>query len=182
MLIFGRLADIYSPRMLFLAGTAFYFALSIGVALAPDWQSFTALCCLLGLGASANTPSGVGVLGRYFEPGDSKNRAFACLGAGQPLGYLFGLAIGALLTNTRLSWRATFYMQSGLSLLFFVIGWFSIPKAFPLTSASIPLAPIDPDTGNVKEMPIEATDNKRLDWVGGLISVSGLTLLVFSIS
>ena len=90
----GRLADIYTPRRLFLLGTTFYCALSIAVALSPNWQAFTAFYSLLGLGAAANTPAGVGVLGAYFEAGEAKNRAFASLGAGQPLGFICGLVIG----------------------------------------------------------------------------------------
>lgn len=95
--------------------------------------------------------------------------------------YLCSFASRHLLASRRCG-TATFYTQSALSLVFFAIGWLSIPKSFPVSSASIPLVPVDPSTGDVKPAPIDASDNKRLDWVGALLSVSGLTLLVFSIS
>lgn len=83
LLPLGRVADIYGQRLLWLVGTAFFAAFSLGVSLAPTSVGFTAICALLGLSSAAYVPAGVGVLGSYFAPGPTKNRAFASLGAGQ---------------------------------------------------------------------------------------------------
>ena len=49
----GRLAEVYSPRTLFLLGTTFYCLVSVAIALAPSWQIFAGASALLGLGAAA---------------------------------------------------------------------------------------------------------------------------------
>lgn len=69
----GRLADIYTPRLLFLVGAASFSLISLGIALAPTSVGFSALCSILGVAAALNIPSGVGILGRYFPAGQKKN-------------------------------------------------------------------------------------------------------------
>lgn len=100
----GRLADIYSHRLLFLSGTTLFAAFSIAIALSNNFVAFTSVCTLLALGAAANTPAGTGLIGANFD-GESKNRAFAVLGAGQPLGYICGLVIGAIFSQSHAGWR-----------------------------------------------------------------------------
>jgi MFS family permease len=150
----------------------------------------------------------VGVLGSYFEAGEAKNRAFACLGAGQPLGFIFGLVVGALLTQSKAGWRgeyhprvekgdrvtvldstACFFVQAGLAALFVVIGYFTIPATFTPTpptasgaSTDISLATLDEDGRSVKSLKFDSSDNKRVDWVGTVLSVSGLVLLTFALA
>jgi MFS family permease len=63
LLPFGRVADIVGHRIVFLGGTTWFALGSLAVALAPDNKGFSALCALLGLGAAANMPAGVGILG-----------------------------------------------------------------------------------------------------------------------
>ena len=38
---------------------------------------------------------GISIISSYFPPGKSKNTAFAVLGAGQPIGYIIGMILGA---------------------------------------------------------------------------------------
>lgn len=49
---------------------------------------------MLGLGAAANTPAGIGIIASHFPAGPRRNTAFGILGAGQPLGYILGLVLG----------------------------------------------------------------------------------------
>jgi hypothetical protein len=49
---------------------------------------------LKGLGAAANTPSGIGLFVAHFPQGSRRNKAFGVLGAGQPLGFILGLVLG----------------------------------------------------------------------------------------
>ncbi|SCV74067.1 BQ2448_6499 [Microbotryum intermedium] len=206
LLPMGRLADVYGPRLLFLIGTALYFIVSVAVALSPTSIGFSAFCSMLGICAAANTPSGIGILGRHFEPGPRKNIAFALLGAGQPLGFASGLVVGALLTETKLGWRGQFfnlqktffYVQAALAALFGVLGLFVIPKVFAVDSAAIPLV-----TARTADIAVAATSdaasvtstsesavafspdmsqNRRLDWIGTLLSFAGFVLLTFALA
>jgi MFS family permease len=67
---------------------------SIGAALAPNDKAFIIFVALKGLGAAANTPSGIGLFVAHFPPGPRRNKAFGILGAGQPLGFILGLVLG----------------------------------------------------------------------------------------
>jgi MFS family permease len=49
---------------------------------------------MMGVGAAANTPAGIGLFVAYFPQGPQRNRAFGFLGAGQPLGFILGLVLG----------------------------------------------------------------------------------------
>src|ERR1700754_4655531 len=64
--LMGRLADIYSPKRVNLAGLVLVLAAAIGGMLAPSfgWLIFSRV--LLGLGTSANYPSAVAILRRHF--------------------------------------------------------------------------------------------------------------------
>lgn len=83
----GRLADIFGPKLLFLIGTTLFSGISIAIALSPSWEYFSIFSAILGLGAASNIPSGLAILGNHFSAGAAKNRAFASLGAGQPVIY-----------------------------------------------------------------------------------------------
>jgi hypothetical protein len=48
-----------------------------------------------GLGSACNTPSAVGIFSAHFPPGPKRNIAYGALGAGQPVGFIIGLVLGA---------------------------------------------------------------------------------------
>jgi MFS family permease len=48
-----------------------------------------------GLGSACNTPAGIGIFSAYFPPGPKRNIAYGALGAGQPVGFIMGLVLGA---------------------------------------------------------------------------------------
>ncbi|KAK7028533.1 MFS general substrate transporter [Favolaschia claudopus] len=160
LLLFGRMADIFGGRVLFLVGSAWFSVWSIGTALAPNLTSITIFLAMLGLGAAANTPAGIGIIASHFPPGPRRNTAFGVLGAGQPLGYILGLILGGLLSQSRATWRAIFYIQAGLGVLFVVLGFFFLEK--------------------------QGTDSKLyakgLDWGGAFLSIAGLALLTYSLA
>ncbi|KAJ7826961.1 major facilitator superfamily domain-containing protein [Mycena leptocephala] len=93
LLLFGRMGDIFGGRVMFLVGSAWFSVWSFGTVLAPNLTSITIFLAMLGLGAAANTPAAIGII-LCFPPGPRRNTAFEVLGAGQPLGYIFGLVVG----------------------------------------------------------------------------------------
>ncbi|KAI0694544.1 hypothetical protein BC835DRAFT_1306285 [Cytidiella melzeri] len=99
-----------------------------------------------------------GIIG--IGSGPANGRVFAVLGAGQPNGYyIFGLILGGILCDTSTSGRTIFWLQAGLAVLLCVVGSFALPS-----------------------------DNKSrrysqgLDWVGAILSTSGLALLVYDLA
>ncbi|KAJ7729261.1 major facilitator superfamily domain-containing protein [Mycena maculata] len=159
LLFFGRLGDIVGGRFMFLLGSIWFSIWSLATAFAPNSGTFIGFVALMGLGAAANTPSGLGLFSAFFPPGPKRNTAYGVLGAGQPLGFILGLILGGVLAQSRATWRAVFYMQSGLGLLFVVLGFVFL----------------------VKQPPTQRY-NKGLDWGGALLSAVGIGLLTYSLA
>jgi MFS family permease len=67
---------------------------SVACGFAPNKTAIIFFVAMTGVGAAANTPTGVGILTNHFEEGSARNRAIAVLGAGQGVGYVTGLVIG----------------------------------------------------------------------------------------
>ncbi|KAH6901343.1 efflux protein [Coprinopsis sp. MPI-PUGE-AT-0042] len=136
LLAFGRLADLYGRKTMFLVGSAFLTALTLGCAFPNDI---------------------VGILAHHFPPGRARGYAFASFSAGAPLGGIFGSAVGGVLNEfTAKTWRSTFYLMAGITLLSFICGWFVIPP----------------------DIHVEGKD-KRIDWIGSFVVSAGLILVVF---
>ncbi|KAF7302552.1 MFS domain-containing protein [Mycena chlorophos] len=159
VLFFGRLGDIVGGRVMFLAGSAWFAIWSLLIPFAPTSGALIAFVALTGIGAAANTPSGVGLLATFFPPGPKRNAAYGVMGAGQPLGFILGLLLGGVLTQSKATWRAGFYMQCGLAVFFVFLGFTFIVHQRP-----------------------PRRYNKGLDWGGVLLSSAGLGMLIYSLA
>ncbi|KAI9610315.1 hypothetical protein KEM48_002535 [Puccinia striiformis f. sp. tritici PST-130] len=155
LLLFGRLADIYGHKRFIQLGTSFYALASLGCALSRTSIQLSILRVFQGLGAAATAPSLIGVLGNHLEPESTLKRVgFACLSAGAPLGGTFGLLVGGFITEgTGPGWRSFFYLCAAAAIGVCVSATFIIPKD--------------------KVVEKEAS----IDWLGGILIISGLTLL-----
>ncbi|KAI0776576.1 major facilitator superfamily domain-containing protein [Trametes elegans] len=159
LLLFGRLADVVGSKRMFLFGTGFFTVWSIATGVAPNKVSLIVFVALTGVGAAANTPTGIAIFSNHFEPGPTKNRAISALGAGQAIGYIVGLVGGGFLCQSEKLWPVIFYIQGALAAVFFVLGVVTIPADGPL-----------------------ARYEKGIDWVGAALSVGGVGLLTFVLS
>lgn len=65
---------------------------------------------------------------------------------------------GGILADSPISWRAIYGLQAGLGLIFCVMGWLVLP--------------VDQ---------AEKRYNKGLDWIGAILSTTGLGLLVYDL-
>ncbi|KAJ7895279.1 major facilitator superfamily domain-containing protein [Mycena olivaceomarginata] len=119
-LLFGRMADIFGPRILFLLSGAWFSVWCIGTAFAPNLTTVTIFIAMLGLGAAANSAAGIGIIASHFPAGPRRNIAFGVLGASQPLGYILGLVLGGILSQSSATWRAIFYIPAGLGALLLI--------------------------------------------------------------
>ncbi|KAJ7757480.1 major facilitator superfamily domain-containing protein [Mycena metata] len=159
LLFFGRLGDIVGGRVLFLLGSIWFSLWSLATAFAPTSGSFIAFVAAMGLGAAANTPSGLGLFSASFPPGPKRNKAYGVLGAGQPLGFILGLILGGILAQSKATWRAVFYIQAGLGVFFVVLGFVFLIK-----------------------QPSTPRYTKGLDWGGAILSAAGIGLLTYSLA
>lgn len=118
---------------------------------------------LQGLGAAANVPTAIGILGTTFPPGKAKNYAFSTYAAGAPLGSIFGNLLGGVIANY-LHWTWVLWVLAILAALVTVAGIFIIPP--PPTTLKAQGATI---TGTV-------------DWVGAVLITVGSMLLLFALT
>ncbi|QRW19611.1 major facilitator superfamily transporter [Rhizoctonia solani] len=173
LLLSGRLADILGRRLLFLVGTAWFAAFSLGIAFAPSQVALIVLMALLGIGPAANTPAAVGLFGAHFT-GRAKEKAFAILGGAQPLGYIGGLVIGGILCQSPVGWRSLFWVQAALGTIFSVMAWYCLPPNHPAPDSE------DEHGDNTRKVMLKRL--KRIDWVGAALSTAGFGLLTFSLA
>ncbi|KAJ7572217.1 major facilitator superfamily domain-containing protein [Mycena floridula] len=160
LLFFGHIGDLFSSRLMFLAGSAWFGVWSLAAAFIPNDVGFIILMALLGIGAAANTPTGIGLLVGYFPPGPRRNQAFGIFGAGQPLGFILGIILAGVIVDSKATWRGIFYIQAGLSACFVLLGWFVLPRSQQHTPGQY----------------------KGIDWRGAILSISGIGLLTYSLA
>ncbi|KAJ7293987.1 major facilitator superfamily-domain-containing protein [Mycena rebaudengoi] len=161
LLLLGRIGDILGGRLMFLIGSAWFSAWSIGAALAPNAAAFIVFSALMGLGAAANTPSAIGILVARFSHGPRLNNALGVLGAGQPIGHIIGLVLGGLLTQSHIGWRGMFYVQAAMGSFFVILGFLVLDSG---------------TSSNVRRY------EKGLDWGGAFLSTAGIGLLTYSLA
>ncbi|OCH84235.1 major facilitator superfamily MFS-1 [Obba rivulosa] len=151
LLLCGRLSDIIGARKMFLLGTAWLTIWSVYRKSRSSSMSH--------LSFAANTPAGISIISVHFPPGRAKNTAFAVLGAGQPIGFIVGMILGGLLSQSPGSWRSIFWLQAGLGCALVIVGWFVLPNEETARRYS-----------------------KGLDWIGALLSTAGFGLLTYDLA
>jgi len=156
LLLFGRIADLYGRRRLFLAGLTLFGASSLLATLAWDPASFLAGRALQGLGAAVIVPTGMSLLTTTFPEGPLRDRALGISGTLLSLGFTVGMVAGGVLTDT-LGWRSTM----GL-----------------LTVASVAVLVLAPKVLEESRTP----DRPRLDVPGAVTVTGGLLALIYSLS
>ncbi|TRV81891.1 MFS transporter [Streptomyces sp. 130] len=156
LLLFGRIADLYGRRRLFLTGLAVFGAASLLATLAWNPAAFLAGRALQGLGAAVIVPTGMSLLTTTFPEGPQRDRALGISGTLLSLGFTVGMVAGGTLTDT-LGWRSTM----GLLTLAAVLVLAAAPAL--LTESRTP-------------------DRPRLDVPGAVTVTGGLLALIYALS
>ncbi|RKE17553.1 MFS transporter [Streptomyces sp. TLI_171] len=157
-LLFGRVADLYGRRRLFLQGLALLAAASLAGGLATDPAVLIAARVAQGLATAAVTPAGLALLTTAFPEGPLREKALGLNGALMSAGFTAGAILGGVLTDL-LSWRWAFLVNVPVALAVLLIA----PRV---------LAESRPD----------ATARVRLDLPGALTVTGGLLALVLGLT
>lgn len=113
--VYGRLAERYGARRLFIFGLALFGLGSFACALAPSLEALIAARVIQGLGGAAFPGLGMTLASRAYPPerrGFALGMIAATLGVGSAAGPLVGGAIAGWL-----SWRALFFVSAGATLV-----------------------------------------------------------------
>ncbi|KAK0550182.1 hypothetical protein OC845_002782 [Tilletia horrida] len=226
LLIAGAIADsIVGRRSMFLAGLAVFAIAAVGTAFVRNGIQLSALCACIGCAAAMLSPAGVGILAACLpDQGQYKSRAFAALGAGQPIGFIVGLLLGGIL-STGGRWRFIFWIAAGIAFLFLILCIAVLPRddtvivfggkvhhhhhsrrhpptdseaesgrhltsgaATPAHTSTTELSTHLERTTTLVSIASDASQPTlaqalwHFDWIGALLSTSGLTLLTFALA
>ncbi|EXA30220.1 hypothetical protein FOVG_18388 [Fusarium oxysporum f. sp. pisi HDV247] len=162
LLLTGAIADVAGPRSVNLLGCIFNCIFITTCGLVRNGKQLIILRALQGLAAALHFSTSVALVTLGQPQGRERNLSFACLGLSQLLGFSASLILGGILVDT-IGWRSGWYLCGGMTLLLFAVGWWSLPKA---------TQPIPPRAKwqNIKT---------RVDWVGGLLASSSMSLLTY---
>ena len=164
LLFFGRMADLFGRRSLFLGSLFLYAVFALAAAFSQDAITIDVLNGVMGLTTAASIPPAQGMLGVIYEKSSKrKNYAFACFSAGNPLGFVFGTIFSGIATNI-FNWRASFFLLAIIYLAFTIIAVFTVPK----------------DTVEKERLNWEAL--YRFDVLGTILTVGGIGMFSAALS
>ncbi|KAK5653918.1 hypothetical protein OQA88_7843 [Cercophora sp. LCS_1] len=163
LLLWGRIADIFGRRRIFIWGSAWVAVTTAVNPFLPNEIAFDLFRGLQGLGAAANVPTAIGILATTFPPGKAKNYAISCYAAGAPLGAVFGNLIAGFVASYA-SWK-------------WVFGVVAIMAA-AITIAAIAIIPHPKHTLQEEG----ATIRSSVDWIGAFLVTAGLFALLFALT
>ncbi|MFD9567225.1 MFS transporter [Streptomyces sp. NPDC059994] len=167
LLLFGRIADLYGRKKLFLTGLALFGAASLLAALAWDPASFLTGRALQGLGAAVIVPTGMSLLTTTFPEGPQRDRALGISGTLLSLGFTVGMVLGGVMTDT-LGWRSTMGLLAVAAVTVLALAPGLLPESLPHSLKGMGGAPIP--------------DRPRLDVPGAITVTGGLLALIYSLS
>ncbi|KAL3422157.1 efflux transporter [Phlyctema vagabunda] len=164
LLLFGKLGDVFGKRLIFLFGGLLVTVTSIATAFSPNEICFNVMRSMQGVGAAANVPTAMGIIGVTVPPGKFQNMSISIFAAGAPIGALAGNLLGGILAQYA-HWTLVFYVISGFSAIITIAGFFVI-------SNDVPSAFAESRTKLIVD----------IDWVGAFLVTAGLLLLITGVS
>ncbi|WP_329199895.1 MULTISPECIES: MFS transporter [unclassified Streptomyces] len=156
LLLFGRIADLYGRKKLFLIGLVLFGAASLLASTAWDPASFLAGRALQGLGAAVIVPTGMSLLTTMFPEGPLRDKALGISGTLLSLGFTIGMVLGGVMTDT-LGWRSTMGLLAVTAVIVLVLAPGLLPES-------------------------RTPHRPRLDVPGAVTVTGGLLALIYSLS
>lgn len=155
LLLGGRLADVFSRRLVFAIGVGVFAVGSLAAAVAPSPLVLVASRVLQGIGAALSMPASMALLFEVFPAGPLRNRAMGTYTAVAGGSFSGGLILGGLLADL-FGWRGVFVFTAVFGAI-----------VFAATKATLP-------AGGGRRRP--------LDLPGGITITLSLPLIIFAIN
>jgi len=120
MLMFGRLADLFGRRRLFLSGMVLLAGASLLGGFATNPEMLLAARALQGTSTAMAIPAALSLVTTTFTEGGMRNRALGLNGAILSGGFTVGALVGGTLVSL-LSWRAGFFINVPIALAILLV-------------------------------------------------------------
>jgi EmrB/QacA subfamily drug resistance transporter len=137
-LLFGRIADLFGRRRLFLVGLAVLGLASLAGGLATSPAMLITARVFQGLATAAVTPAGLSLMTTSFPEGPARDRALGLNGALMSAGFTTGAVLGGVLTDL-LSWRWAFFINVPVAFVVLLIAPSVIKESRPQTRPRLDL-------------------------------------------
>ena len=115
VVIFGRLADMYGRKRLYILGLIVFTVSSALCGAAPTIWALVLFRCFQGIGAAALLANGAALITETF-PAQERGRAFGMLASVLAFAAITGPLIGGFLTD-RVGWSSIFYVNVPLGIV-----------------------------------------------------------------
>ncbi|MFE2218987.1 MFS transporter [Streptomyces canus] len=119
-LLFGRVADLFGRRRVFLGGLVVLGAASLMGGLAQNPEMLITARVFQGLATAAVTPAALSLMTTSFPEGPLRQKALGLNGALMSSGFTTGAILGGVLTDL-LSWRWAFFINVPVALAVLII-------------------------------------------------------------
>lgn len=166
-LLFGRLADLFGRRRLFLAGMILLAGASLLGGFATSPEVFLTARVLQGFATAMTIPAAMSLLTTIFAEGARRDRVLGLNGALLSGGFTVGALIGGTLVSV-LSWRAAFFINVPVALLVIVATPFLIRESVPAGRAKLDLPGAVTVTGGLLAVVYAIVEHNALAAVGGV--------------
>ncbi|MEV1170974.1 MFS transporter [Nonomuraea sp. NPDC049784] len=154
-LLFGRLADLFGRRRLFIAGMVLLAAASLLGGFATNPEMLLTARALQGLSTALSIPASLSLLTTTFEEGATRDRVLGLNGALLSGGFTIGALVGGALVSL-LSWRSAFFINTPVAVVILAL------TPFLITESKLP-------------------DRVKLDVPGAITVTGGLLAVVYAI-
>ncbi|MBO0901620.1 DHA2 family efflux MFS transporter permease subunit [Cellulomonas sp. zg-ZUI222] len=153
LLVTGRLGDRFGPRPVFVAGLVVFTAASLACGLAGSVEVLIAARAVQGVGGALMTPQTMAMITRVFPP-QKRGAALGVWGSVAGVATITGPVLGGVIVET-IGWEWIFYVNIPVGV---VALWLSLTR-----------------------LPALPTHARTFDVPGVVLSVVGLSLLVFGL-
>ncbi|GAB5056341.1 MFS transporter [Companilactobacillus alimentarius] len=153
LLFSGKAGDVFGRKRVYLIGLAIFSVSSLLVGLSNSAAMIISMRAVQGIGSSILAPSTLALLMDNYS-GKMRTKAIGYYGATAGLGSSFGLVIGGIIASYW-SWRVGFFLN------------------FPIGIAMLLLS--------IKYLRSEKTYAEKIDILGTIFSILGISALVYSI-
>jgi MFS family permease len=127
-LLFGRLADLFGRRRLFLAGMVLLAVASLLGGFATNPEMLLSARALQGLSTAMSIPASLSLLTTTFTEGATRDRVLGLNGALLSGGFTIGALVGGTLVGL-LSWRSAFFINVPVAVLILALTPFLIAES-----------------------------------------------------
>jgi MFS family permease len=163
LLIAGSIADIVGARTIELLGITLLGVFSLACSFAQTGAQLVAFRALQGVALALHLPASVAIITGAVPSGRARNLGFACLGFSQPLGFAVGLVLSGIMIE-KAGWRSGFYLSGTCTLATALAALWTLPKL---------------QTPEISALAMLHKVRREIDWIGGIISSVGLSLLAY---